>query len=1094
MKITQKRERKMSMCRLKKRKRNYKLLLLMVLLLTQVQVVFSTMPFVDSNDNVITGIVTDDNNEPLIGVSILSKDNSNQGTITDFDGRFSLSVSRLPVVLVFSYVGFQTQEVQFSNLKMQKIILKSDAKLLDEVVVVAYGAQKKVSVTGSVSSINNKDLMKTSSANFATTLVGRLPGLTAMQTSGEPGRENVNLFLRGAATTNGTSPLILVDGVPTDNITNIDPHEIANVSILKDASATAVFGVRGANGVILITTQRGEKGKVKVNSSVEYSIQQFAFKPKRIDSWDYAVLRNESKQNEGAIPYSEFSEEDIRLFETWKTGQPEDPYWHPNQNWHKILFKDTAPMIKTNVNISGGTDKVKYFVSAGYVHQGGIFNVESKKKLGYNPQSNLDRYNFRSNIDYKFNSRIKATVNLSSYVEKVNSTNGSLHTIFGGSLMHRPTSAGPISDTAYKLKLGADMVQSQAGRVVADPLDPLESAYALLNRTGYKTETKSGINALTALDIDLGFITPGLTTKGQIAFNSMARSSTYGKRDYVRYKYAELNKEHYYVLDLGVDDDSETPVALSKGAASTYFINLQWHLNYARVFNKKHHVGALLLAQRDYREASEDEAIADKYLPFNVIGFSARGTYAYEDRYLFEVNMGYNGSEQFSPKKRFGFFPAFSAGWVVSNESFLRDNDILSNLKLRYSFGKVGNDKIGNSRFLYLDKINANGGYNDDYYSWHMPSLGHGGKIEEQALGNPDITWEIAKKQNFGIDFGFFHDFSVSFDYFTEDRDNILISRGIVPSIQGRPQSALPKVNLGKVENKGYEVEAAYNKLFKNELALNVRLNYSYNSNKVKYYDEALLSDEYAHRYRVTGYALGQNWGYKIDYSKNETTGRDGSGFFISQESIKNSGLHYLVGTPLPGDFIYVNTSGDDEGTINDRDLVPIKYSSLVPKISYGASLGLSYKGIDFSCLIQGIGKFSKYYSEAGIFEELAGKTYFDMHQDRWSADRYQRKMAGENIKISHPRLANTPSTSHMANTYYIMDASYVRLKNMEIGYTLPSSVTNRIGVNNIRLYVNGNNLYTWHHLETDSFDPEQTGPTQYPNMRTYNFGLNVTF
>lgn len=1039
----------------------------------------------------VKGIVVDEKGEPLIGVNVVAKGNSSFGVVTDVNGHFSLSVPTNST-LVISYIGYQNYEIKVgSNPKNLRIQLQPDNKVLDEVVVVAYGSQKKVTVTGSFASVGQKEILSSPSANLASALSGHLPGLTVMQTNGQPGCEDVNLFLRGAATLNGTSPLILVDGVTVDKISNIDPHEVANISVLKDASATAVFGVRGANGVILITTRRGEKGQMKIDASAEYSIQEFAFKPKRTSSSLYARLRNEALENEGAAPYSEFSENDIKLFDSWSTGNPEDPYWHPNQNWQNILFKDFAPMVKSNVNISGGTDRVQYFVSAGYTHQGGIFNVENKSKLGYNPQTNLDRYNFRSNLDYRFNRNIKAYINLSSYVEKVNATNGSLQTIFVGSLTHRPTSAGPLSDTSYPLQIGSDLVSSKADRVVSDPLDPLESAYALLNRSGYHTETRSGLNAITGLEIDLGFITPGLSTKGQISYNPHARSTAYGSRSYIRYKYTKgASGDYNYVLDGGVDD-SEGSLNMGRSIASGYVLNLQWQLNYARIFGEKHRVTGLFLAQRDYKEASEDDNIKDKYLPFNILGFSARGTYSFDDRYMFEVNVGYNGSEQFSPSKRFGFFPAFSAGWVASNEKFLKNSPYITYLKFRGSYGKVGNDQIGNARFLYLDDINTNGGTNGNYVLT-VPSLGHGGKIEERSLGNPNITWETAAKQNYGIDLKLFNDISVSFDYYIENRKQILIERGIIPAIQGREQSSLPKVNMGEVKNQGYELVLGYNKNIKKDFYIGANINLGYNSNRVLNYDEAMLSEDYAYRYRNTGFALGQNWGYQIDRSVDPEKGKDGSGFFNSNDDITNSGLKYEIGTPRPGDFIYVDQNND--GVINDRDIVPIKYSSLVPKITYGASLSLQWKGIDLSCLVQGVGKFSKYYADAGIFEELSAKSYFDMHLNRWSEDRYQRKLQGEDITITHPRLANTTSTSHVKNDYYIMDASYVRLKNVELGYTLPQKISGFIGAEKIRFYVNGNNLYTWHHLETDSFDPEQTGPTQYPTMRTYNFGVNVTF
>lgn len=1033
-----------------------------------------------NEQGIIRGVIVDDTGEALIGVAIREKGTLN-GTVTDIDGRFSISVSSSDAILVFSYIGYETLELKISPKEMH-IVMQVASEQLDEVVVVAYGTQKKVTMTGSVASIGTDEILKSPAPNLGAALSGKLPGLTTIQTSGEPGRDEVTMFLRGAATTNGTSPLILVDGVPRISIREIDSNEIASISILKDASATAVFGVRGANGVILITTRRGEKGSMKVDASAEYSVQSFAFEPERLNSWDYAVLRNEARANEGIAP--EFSDEDIAKFESWKTGNPTDPFWFPNNNWRDILFKKYAPMARANVNISGGSDRLQYFMSAGYLFQGGMFNVEPKSTLGYDPQSKLNRFNFRSNIDYKFNKYVKASVNLSSYIEKVNGTNGSFDVLFSQALSARPTSPGPLTVTGYEVYNGIEYKDVRPGQVVLDPADPVRPAYGQLNRSGYKLETRSGANLVGILDFDLSFLTQGLSAKGQVSFDSRSISNTVANRDYVIYKYARNSsrKDPYFIYD--GDDDSDTPISLGRSVASGWFMNMQLQLNYSRTFGDKHYVTGMVMAQRDIKEAREDESYQDKFLPFNVIGVSSRATYAYDSRYLFEFNIGYNGSEQFAPDKRFGVFPAGSIGWVISNESFLANNKYLTNLKLRASYGKVGNDSFGSYRFLYLDNISKTG---STFYNIAIPSLANGSKIAETYLGNNKITWETALKQNYGMDISVCKELSLSFDYFIEKRDNILIARGTVPVMQGLPLPALPLVNMGKVDNKGYELSLNYQKMFGEDYSFNLGGNFSYARNKVIYADEAILADDYAYRYRSTGFSIGQMWGYKIDYTRDPSTGRDGSGFFSSKENIEKSGLKYEIGTPLPGDFIYQDLNHD--GCINEKDMAPIGYSSLVPRINYGFNIGGSIKGFDFSVMFQGVGQYSKFYEGAGVDETYGAKNYYNMHLGRWSEERCK---SGE--KITYPRLANSKSTSHTNNDFFIMDASYIRLKNAEIGYTLSSDICKKIGTSSIRFYVNGNNLVTWSHLKTKSFDPEQANARTYPTMRAYNFGVNVHF
>jgi len=1060
----------------------------------------------------VTGTVTDNAGEPLIGATVREKGTKNV-TATNVDGEFSLKLTSAKPVVEVSYIGYEPKRVTVTKPRL-KIELSSSEEALDEVVVVAYGVQKKATVTGSISTIDSKEITKSSAPNVAAALAGKLPGLTTIQTNGAPGKDEVELFLRGAATSNETKPLILVDGIPRESIREIDANEIETISVLKDASATAVFGVRGANGVILITTKRGEKGQMNVNATVRYSLQSFARTPYRRDSWDYARLLNEARRNESQGV--EFEDYEIALFDMWRDGNgPSDPslrYWYPNTDWGNIYFKDNASMVQANVNVSGGTDKLQYFVNAGYVYQGGMYNTESSKVLGYDSQAKMNRYNLRANIDYQFSPMVRASLDVSSFIEKVNGTNGNNEAVWGDAITARTTSPGPLTEEGmYVRGNGTDddgnvlVYGVRPNQVLHDPVQTLQSGYGNMNRSGYKLETRSGVNAIATLNVDLAKLTPGLSLRGVVSFESRGTNTTSALKGFVTYKFdrkptaVKLNGEDYIInLPDGLttpngdnfiahpiytfdgDNEEDDELSLHRSTESWWFLNMQAQVNYNRTFADKHAVTGMVMFQRDLRENKKGA------IPFNMIGLSARATYAFDSRYLAEVNIGYNGTEQFAPGHRFGFFPAFSAGWIVSNEKFmenLRYNNILTKLKLRASIGKVGNDGLGEDRFLYLDNIDH------AYHKSNIPSLGNGGKIDIRMLGNPEIHWETAWKQNYAIDLTLFNNFDVTFDYYIENRSDILIKRNTVPLLSGLNGSQVPRLNMGKVKNQGFELAANYRIPIKKDFWVSVGGNFAYNTNEVIEADEARLGEDYAYRYRKTGYMMDQMWGYLIDYSVNPATGQDGSGFYNSKEEIAALGLKYETGggAPQPGDFIYQDLNGD--GVINDRDVAPIGYSKMLPKISYAFNLSAQFRGFDFSIMFQGTGKYSKYYDGRGIFEEEGSKYFPDMVDERWNEERY---LAGE--PISHPRLANSGSTSHVKNDYYIMDASYLRLKNAEIGYTLPAKLTRKAGMSKVRVYASGDNIYTWQHLHTNSFDPEQKNILDYPVMRTWSFGLNVEF
>ncbi|MGX5855528.1 TonB-dependent receptor [Dyadobacter jiangsuensis] len=1027
-------------------------------------------------DRDITGKVLDEKGEPIPGASVVVK-GTTVGTSTNIEGIYQLSVPEDKDIVIFSFVGYISQEIRIGNAANLDITLKVDEKALEEVVVVGFGEQKKVSVTGSVSSVTSEVLQQSSSASLANSLSGRLPGLTSIQSGGgQPGRDDATMYLRGAATTNGRSPLILIDGVPRDNIRTLDANEVASVSILKDASATAVFGVRGANGVILITTKRGTAGKNELTINAEQSYSSFTREPERLHSLEYMALRNEASKNDGITPLP-FSEETMAKYANPLAGlDPNDPdyarkamvrkYIYPDHDYYREYISRYAPQTRVNMNVTGGTDKVSYFVNGGYLHQGGNLNTEPKSVLGYDPAAKMDRYNFRANLDYKVTNSLKSFLNIGSYIEQVNmpaawlygnsDTGWMMSDLIYQAQTILPITPGPTTIDGFGVAPGQ----------IVDPGYMDRSAFEIMNRMGARNEVRSNLNASFGAEWDLSnVITKGLSLKGMLSYDSKATTAMQGKKS-ERLYLAEVDMVNDK-LSYAVKRSDESLLTLTKGADSRYNINVQGSINYARAFGK-HDVTGMILGQRDTWESTGGE------IPFNVLGVAGRATYGYDERYLAEVNMGYNGSEQFAPGHRYGFFPAFSAGWIISNENFLKNNRYITNLKLRASYGKVGNDKMGSARFLYQSNITLGG-------DGPLGSLGLGQTINQGLLGNPNITWEIAKKQNYGLDLQILRDLNLSVDVFKERRSNILISRGTVPEFQGVPLGNIPKVNMGLVDNKGFEIELSYNKALSKDFKVMVSGNYGYNHNTVKFLDESARDETYAYRYRSTGFSLNQSWGYKIDYS-------NGNGYFNSKEELDSylKTTTYGFGEPRIGDFKYIDLNKD--GVINDKDQAPIGYSN-IPRVIYGLSLTFEYKGFDLTTFFQGVGKYSSNYSQQGVYEYIIRGTYFDYHKTAWTPERYA---AGE--KITYPALSTHSNTNHNANDFFVMNRSFTRLKNLVLGYTLPAGSLRAVGVSKMRLYVSAQNYFTWAHLKMGHLDPENDASLGYPVTKMANFGLNITF
>ncbi len=1022
----------------------------------------------------ITGKVLDENNQPMPGVTIIV-DGTTNGTMTGPDGTFTLGGVPSGATVIVSCIGY-TDQVLPEGKTNYLVSLVPDSEMLEETVVVAFGQQKKLSVTGAISTVASADLRKTTSTRLDNALAGRVTGLTSMQSGGgQPGVDGATMYLRGAATTNGKSPLILVDGVERDNIRTIDMNEVESISVLKDASATALYGVQGANGVILIQTRKGQKGKAQLNISVDQSWTSFTKEPSRLHSWEYCELRNEALMNDRQAP--EFSEETIAKFRNPLLGlDPSSPDYdnqvairkavYCDNDYYRMYLKSNTPQTRANANISGGTDFVNYFVNVGYIHQGGNLNTESPDYLGYDPQCYMNRLSLRSNLDFHITKNLTASLNIASYAENVNMPAvGNLYRgdqswmitdIIYQSQTILPISPGPVTDPRF-----GDVSDGVVGYNYLD-----RSAYEIINRRGFHTNKRKNLNTQFSVNWDLGeLVTKGLSVNGMAAYDTYNIGVLEGRK-----------KEQVY--NVRVDYDSETlsyssngdkiePLTMTSSRLSNYQIYVQGSINYARTFGK-HNVTAMATAYRRFWEGTSAN------IPYNVLGTAARATYSFDDRYLVEGNLGYNGSEQFAPSKRFGLFPSGSIGWIASNESFLKGNKYLTWLKFRASYGLVGNDSIGGLRFLYQDdnQIQSGNGF----------VQGLGGKIVKEGLiGNKNITWELSKKMNLGVEIGLFKDFRINVDYFTEKRDQILLRRRTVPSFQGVSSDYIPRVNMGKVDNHGVDVEVSYSHTFNRDFSISSRVNFGFNDNTVIELDEPMRSEEYAYQYHEEGFRLGQEFGYLIDWNS------PGNGYFTSQDEIDNYYPYEFGGKPRVGDFVYKDVNGD--GVIDQKDLSPIGYSTTVPGLNYGISLGLNFKGIDFNVLFSGLGRYSKYYSGQGVVEWTKQGTYFDWTRNGWTEERYKN---GE--KITYPAISTSQTVSHTENDFFIQNRSFLRLKNIELGYTLPERFLSKVGVKALRVYVSGQNLFVWDNLRITHIDPEQNNSYGYPITKNVTLGLNINF
>lgn len=1022
----------------------------------------------------VTGKVLDANGDPLPGATITLA-GTTSGVITDMDGSFKFEVNDSDV-LVVSFIGMDTQTIPVAGRSTFTIELLEKTSELDEVTVVAFATQKKESVISSISTVRPSEL-KTPTSNLTTALGGRIAGIVSYQRSGEPGLDNAEFFIRGVTTFGyKKDPLILIDNVEltSTDLARLQVDDIATFSIMKDASATALYGARGANGVILVTTKEGREGKVQFNVRAENSFSMATKKIDIVDPVNYMRLHNEAKLTRGN-PSREYSNQQIDA-----TERGVNPYVYPAVNWYDELFRDVTSNQRVNLNLSGGGAVARYYVAGSFSKDRGVLKVDPKNN--YNNNIDLQRMQVRANTNLNLTPTTELNVRVSGSFDDYTGP------IYSGSQVYNMVmAANPVKFPKYYEPTPEFAYAKHSLFGNADGEGEYLNPYAEMVR-GYKDYSQSVIIAQAEFKQKLGFITEGL---GFRMLGSTTRDSFFEiVRSYQPFYYSvgyyDRSQDRYTLMNLnpetGTDFLTTTATNADQRRISTAFY-FEGALDYNRTFEERHAVSGLLVTTMRESLLSANTNDLQATLAYRNMGLSGRATYAYDSKYFFEFNFGYNGSERFSKNERFGFFPSVGVGWMASNESFwseeLRKN--ISKLKFKATYGLVGNDAIGdqNDRFFYLSKVNLIDSdkqpisFGQDFE--YRPS-----GVSIQRYANEHITWETSRKTNLGIEIGLFDVVDIQADYFTEYRKNILMDRSSIPSTMGL-QAAL-RSNVGEASSSGYEISIDGNHYFNNDLWMTGRVNFVYTTNKFEVYDEP--------RYPYP-------WLSWVGLNMNQRTGLIAERLFIDEADIANSPTQ-TFGAYMPGDIKYMDVN--DDGIINSQDYVPIGYPT-VPKIMYGFGLSTGYKDFDFSFFFQGSAQSSFFIDpvRTGPFIDIrdedkvvSGRKQNNAMLQAW-ADSYWSE-ENRDIYALWPRLSEVEQPNNtQRSTWYMRDGSFLRLKSAEFGYTIPKSLSSKWNVSSLRIYASGINLLTF--SKFNMWDVEMGGNgLGYPVQKVYNVGLNISF
>lgn len=998
-----------------------------------------------AQQKIISGTVKDLNGV-LPGASVSEKGVPANGVIVDPDGRFKLTLKGRSNVVIVKLIGFTSQEINIAGTPVIDVVLQPSTQGLDEVVVVGFNQAKRITSTGAVSGITGSEIRNVPTANVQNTLMGKLPGFVSTQRSGQPGRDASDFFIRGVSSLNseGNKPLIIVDDVEYsyDQLQQINVNEIESISILKDASTTAIYGIKGANGVLVVATRRGKSGRPQVNVRAESGLQAPVKTPKLLDSYNTATLVNEAYKNDGITPL--FTADDLELFKNGK-----DPYGHPNINWYETVFKKFAQQANTNIDISGGTEAVKYFISGGFLTQNGLVKDFSDPRNEVNTNYFFRRYNFRSNLDMRANKTLTLRLDLTARFGDINEPHDAnvVSEVYNFEKIH-PYSAPLMNpDGSYAF--------------AADTKDKLPTINARLANGGYTRSKRTDFNALFGATQQLDMLTKGLSFTARVAYAGIEQYS----RNLFRPE--EPPSYHYNPVDGSYTLDPRGNYRLQAyrvtGNTDLYSrnINTQAFLSYDRTFGA-HAFNSLVLYNRQSYAFKSD-------IPANFRGLSFKAGYNYKQKYLLDFNGAYNGSDRFQAKKRNGFFPAVGVGWNISEEHFFAGHkSTVSLLKLRGSYGVVGSDVTSGNRYLYRQEYFYGGNYSFGENQTQQSS------IYEGELGNMDVSWEKARKADIGIDMNLFKDkLSITVDYFHDIRYDQLVRKGSVPTMLG---IGFSPTNVARTSNKGFDGQINYRGNIK-RVNFNTSLVFQYFKNKVLFRDEAQPAYPWL---RETGLPIDQPFGYTF------------IGYYTPEDIQKiQANTHDKPATPLSeypiqaGDLKYRDINND--GVIDNNDRGPIGRPNLANTV-LGLTLGANYKGFSINVLFQGAFGYS--FSVVGTGIETFQSQFQPIHQERWTPEN------ADNAQF--PRLTSNPTTVNSARSYmsdfWLIDALYVRLKTIDVGYQLPSRWLGQ-RLNNARLYLSAYNLLTWTNYDKYQQDPEvasNSAGDAYINQRVVNLGIQI--
>ena len=1006
----------------------------------------------------LSGTVVDAQNNPVIGATVIVKD-TRIGVPTDVDGNFELQIPVDKEVIIISFIGMETQEINVANQNKVQVTLESSSVQLEETVVVGYGQQKKESVVGAITQTTGEVLQRSAGiTDIGSALTGNLPGVITISSSGMPGEEDPKILIRSASSWNNSEPLVLVDGVERP-LGSVDINSVASVSVLKDASATAVFGVKGANGVILITTKRGKEGSARIDVSANMTMKVPSKLPNKLDSYDALVARNYAIEHElGVYPdsWGYMTPQDI-INKYRFPANLEESERYPNVDWQDVLFKDYAMSYNANVNVSGGTRFVKYFASADFVNEGDLFYVFDNGR-NYDSGYSYNRLNVRSNLDFQLTKSTLFRLNLAG-------SNGARKTPWG------QTNSGDWAVAqqwagAYNIAPDVFLPQYSDGSWGFYPnISNVSNSAQNLSLSGTMLSTTTQINTDFILEQELDFITKGLKFRGSVSWDNTFLEQNRGINDLyndAQQKWidpetgvATYKKE--YENNNKFDFQQGVLWNVSSGSvqngATQRNLEYQLQLNWARQFGK-HNVTAMGLFSRKERATGS-------MIPEFREDWAFRTTYDFASKYFLEYNGAYNGSERFAKDYRFAFFNSGAVGWMISEESFMESLGFLDMLKLRASYGEIGDDNI-RGRWLYLTQWAYGGNSSLDLnhgtspYTWYR----------ESTVGNPDVRWETVKKFNSGLDYAFLNGlFAGSIEYFVDNRVDILISGGdrAVPSYYG---TTPPTANLGKVRTEGYELQLRINKVLANQVRLWADLSMTHAVNEILERDDPALYEDYR---KQAGYSIGQTRAY-VD-----------AGYFNTYDALYGSPMHDTNDQyKVPGDYYILDFNGD--GVIDSKDQIPWGYSDS-PQNTYNATVGFEWKGFSGFVQFYGVNNVTRNVPLTSFGSQL--NTVYDAGT-WWSKD-------DPNADVTVPRWLSRPS--YNSGTQYLYDGSYVRLKNAEIAYTMNGGWINNIGFRSLKIFVNGNNLWVWSRMPDDreSNFAGSGGQGAYPTLKRYNLGIRFT-